>query len=419
MPTKNKIFVFGLVGVLVLLIITFFVWFLFFHSTSSLTSAGQTSNFGSSGNTTSGVSTTGNTNQTTNQTQQIPVEVSTKKIFKIAEGPIAAAFYYEKKSPTTTIARFISATDGHVADLVLDSAGAVAKAVSNTTIPGIIKALWAEEGSSILLQYQDSGTTKTVYEAFATASTTSISQAGRLQFLPDNISDIAVSPDGKSVAYLIKTSGGSDGYIAKIDGTNSKKLFSLPLSQLLISWPSQSTLLTQTTSAVGIKGVVFSVDIKTGSISPLLYADGVTANANRSFSRILYQTVTGSDIFGSRSTYVHDIKKNTDVTLSFDPVPEKCVWSVLATSTAYCATPLSYVKTNYLDLWHKGIAVAYDAIYSYNAETGKSALVAIPGNTVDGGLQTGINEITLTGSEKYLLYISRNDDSLWAVRLTQ
>lgn len=417
MSSTNKTYIFIAGGVIVL-IAMFALWFIFFRSSTPLTSTSQTSAFGSSNNTTSGVS-TNTTAQSTNEAQQVQAEISPKKVFKIAVGPIVAATYYEKGAPTTTVARYILATNGHVFDLVLDSAGAIAKSVSNTTIPGIIRALWVEKGNAVLLQYKDAGTLKTVYESFATvSSTTSATQAGRLQFLPDDIADIAVSPDGKNITYLVQTSTGIDGYVTKPDGTNGKKLFSLPLSQILVSWPSSGTLLAQTNSATGIKGIVFSINSTSGAVTPLLYDDGITATADATFSTVVYQTTPqGSSL---RTSYAYDVKRGSETNLLFDPSPEKCIWSSATSTTLYCATPLSYVSRNYLDLWHIGVTPAADSIYAYNlTNKQKNTIVAFPGSAVDGGVQTGIISMSLGSGEKYLLYISRSDESLWAVRLTQ
>src|ERR1043166_8843845 len=178
------------------------------------------------------------------------VPAATQIIFKINDGPVAGATLIDTSRPTTTLARFVMTDSGRVFDLPLDVPGAVPRVVSNTTIPGIGNAVWTastgspqgEPGSGVLLQYLDSGKTKTLHLAFPAATTTLGSQAPvRLRFLPDGITGLAVSPDGKSAAYLVKTAAGSDGYRAAPDGGGLKKLFSLPLSQVSLAWPSANT----------------------------------------------------------------------------------------------------------------------------------------------------------------------------------
>lgn len=337
-----------------------------------------------------------------------------QKIFKVADGPITTATLVQTALPTTTLARYVLQENGHAFDLVLDSAGAVPRALSNTTIPGTVRGVWAQRGGAVILQYQDAGIVKSVYLGFPPISATSTDSTRPVQirFFPDNVSDLASSPNGGSVAYLLSTNAGTDGYTANPDGTASKKLFSLPFSETTVSWPSQGTLLLSTKSAAGVPGAAFSVNAQSGGASPMLYAPGLTLAADRTFSNVVYRTASAANA----ASFTHDVKTGKESGLSYDPIPEKCVWSPLATSTMYCALPLQYVPGNYLDLWHQGTASAADGIVSFVLPSGQSAILAVPGES-DGGVPSDIAEMAVSPDEKYLLFIKKNDQSLWGVRL--
>lgn len=344
-----------------------------------------------------------------------PRSQGAQKIFKIADGPIASATFVQTLRPTTTLARYIKANNGHVQDVMLDSSGAVPKAVSNTTIPGVLRALWGESGNAAVVQYMDGAILKTARISFpqATTSTTAGVRTARLQFLQNNVADIAVSPGGSSLAYLLRTNTGLDGYITKMDGSSPKKIFSLPLFEILLSWPREDTLLAHTKSAAGIPGIAFSINAQNGNVVPLLYAAGLTVIADRTFSRIMYQTVGGS-----HTSYLRDIQKGSDTPLSFDPIPEKCSWSTTDTITLYCGVPLQFTPANYLDLWHQGKEASADSIVSFNALSGKSFILTSPGSG-DGGVNSDIIEIKNSPDGKYLLFITKGDRSLWGVRISQ
>jgi hypothetical protein len=360
------------------------------------------------------VSTNVSSNNSSNGTQAIGgTSASQQKIFKIADGPVAGATFVQMTQPTTTLARYVMADNGHVFDLLLDSPGSVARAVSNTTIPGSVASWWGQNGTAVILQYIDGSIIKTLSLAFPQPATSSV-QATRIHFFPDNIISIALSPDGKQAAYLLKNASGVDGYVSSIDASASKKLFSLALSQVLLLWPSPNTLLLQTKSAARVPGIVFSVDAKSGAIVPLLYATGITAIADRTFAHLVYRT----DNAGVVSSYARDIKKGTELGLSFDPIPEKCVWSSIATNTLYCAAPLTAAPSNYLDLWHAGSASLADTLFSYNLTTGAVKILTVPGST-DGGVASDISEMALSADEHYLLFVTKGDRSVWGVRLTQ
>ena len=388
------------------------IWVVYFNTPALTTTTDTGAQFGTSVDT-QAVATSDQRPIINNGAPVINNTISAQKIFKIANGPVAGATLIQTTRPaTSTVARFVVQTNGHTFDLVLDSPGAVPKAVSNTTIPGIIKVVWSEKGRGALMQYLDANILKTVHFLLPQpASTTTVPV--RVQFLPEGISSLAVSPDGANVAYLVKTTAGSDGYVSNADGGSIKKLFSLPLSQVSIIWPSSGTLLAQSAPSAGVPGVVSSIDAKTGANAPLVYALGLTAIADRSFSRVIYQTADSG-----RSTYVRDTKTGLAKPLSFDPVPEQCIFGNTTSTTMYCATPLAYVPANYLDLRHIGTANATLSIISFNVTTGKSTIVASPGGA-DGGEQADIAEMTISPDDKYLIYIRKGDRSLWAVRLTQ
>lgn len=354
-----------------------------------------------------------------NIAQSIQSPTSQQKVFKISDGPVAGATFMQEPRPTTTVARFVMQQNGHVLDLPIDSPGSVARAVSNTTIPGALEVVW-EMGSDAtrqaalgaVLRYADQGIIKSVVLNFPQTSATTTVQPVRIQFLPDNISSLAASPDGTSIVYLVATAGGSDGYVARADGTNQKKLFSLPLSQVTVLWPSTGTILATSRAAAGVPGIAFSVQAASGAVSPILYAAGLTATADPGFNQVVYQNADGADNF----TYAHNTKTNLDRSLSFDPIPEKCIWSRVEQSLMYCAVPLSYVPGDYLDLWHKGAASVADSIVSYNLATGANTIIATPGSA-QGGVASDILQMALSADEKYLLFVKKGDRGLWGVRL--
>lgn len=399
-------------GIGVVLLLSIVLWFFFFRADAPLVSVIPTPNFGGGVD----VSNTPTNNPTNPATTTNVAPQSQQKIFKIANGPIASAVFVQTSRPTTTIARYVMQDSGHVLDQAISTSSASSRPASNTTIPAVASVVWAEQGGAALFHYIDDEVVKTVYVGLPPA-TTSLSAAQlpiRVQFLPNNILSLASSPDGKNIVYLLKTLGGVDGYIATPSGTNSRKVFSLPLSQLILSWPSQNTILAQTKSAVGVPGVLFSINSTSGTVSQVVYAAGLTTVANSTFSKILYQTAPNDAIHLS---YIRDNASGKNILLSFQPFPEKCVWAPQPLSVAYCAVPFQYTPQNYLDLWHQGAIRTTDSLISFSGTSGKSTIITIPGGT-DGGTSADIEQLAISPDGNYLLYVTRGDRSLWGVRLS-
>jgi hypothetical protein len=200
------------IGVGVLAAVFLLSW-LFLRPTSITPTQNTTGEFGS-GNTQTNVGTENNTNPT-----DTGGSAESQKIFRIANGPVAGATFIQTLNPTTTIARYVMAENGRVFDLPVDSPGAVPKSISNTTIPGVTKVVWTKQGSGPILQYISDGVIKSVNLSLPTGTSTQV----RLQFLPNNIADLAASPDGASIAYLMRTESGSDVYVSDPNGGAAKK----------------------------------------------------------------------------------------------------------------------------------------------------------------------------------------------------
>ncbi len=348
-------------------------------------------------------------------------------IFKIADGPVVGAMLIETSRPTTTIARYVTGGDGHVLDMPLDVPGAAARLVSNTTIPGVVRTIWTEKGNGVIVQYLSGGITKSAHLSLLSATTTAASGAApasvTIRFLLDNITDIASSPDGASIAYLLRNAGGgTDGYTAKTDGSGTKKLFSLPLTQLVLSWPAPNTIFLYTKSASGIPGIAFFVQAKTGAVTPALYGLGLTASADQTGSNLLYRTDDGAraTLFTMRLPQGNASAVVSPSSLS-SPLPEQCVWyspqgSSASTTTAYCASVVGLSPSGYLDLWHRGEASFSNALVSINPATGILTPLATPG-TRDGGEISDIVDLSVSKSGRYLSFISKDDKALWGARL--
>lgn len=400
------------------LFVALVVWFFFFRSSSGLapTDTATQQTFGQA-DAVSGAPAA--TVDDSNTAASIQSPVSKQKVFKISDGPVAGAAFMQEPRPTTTVARFVVQQSGHVLDLAIDSPGSVAHAISNTTIPGASQVVWEMQSDAsrqvaagAILQYLDNGVTKTVILSFPATTTDTSAAPVRIQFLPNDLQSVAASPDGSSIVYLAATAGGSDGYTARADGTGAKKLFSLPLSQVLLSWPSAGTILAVSKAAAGVPGIAFSINSGSGTVAPLLYANGLTATADPSFSQVVYQSVTAQ----SRQTYTHNTATNLDRPLSFDPMPEKCIWSRVEQGLMYCAVPLSYTAPGFIDLWHQGAVSAADSVVAYHLTTGQTTVIASPGGT-DGGVASDIMQMSLSSDEKYLLFVSKGTRSLWGVKL--
>ena len=220
MPQNLKQIAYWMLGAVGVVFLVWLLWAVFFSSSSSnpvksavggLFGLGNSASF-TVGNTTSGISSTTSVIPGGTYAGQV---VPNQKIFKLADGPVVGATFVQTSNPTTTLARYTMANDGHTLDIPLDVPGAIARVVSNTTIPGLLTEQWLGQGGAMLVQYLEAGVVKTVYVGFPVASSTAgaAQSAPRVHFLPSSVTSLATSPDSKQIAYLLQEGVGSGGYL--------------------------------------------------------------------------------------------------------------------------------------------------------------------------------------------------------------
>ena len=410
------------VGIIAALLVLIFV-VLAFRGKGTSSQTGSNGSFGGGGSTVSVGTSGSNANSLPSFSASSASGASTQLVFKIADGPVISGVLIDTSAPTTTFARYLTAEDGHILDLALDTEGAAPRIVSNTTIPGIENAIWTNTGNGVVVQYLDSGSLKSAHISLPAATTTPQSGAApqptSISFLPDNIISLAVSPSGSMLAYLVANkSGGSDGYLSNTDGSNAKKTFSLPLTQVVISWPATTTVFAQSKSASGIAGIALAIQTKTGTVSPMLYGNGLTVAPSPALNYMLYRTDDGA----AASLFSEKVSSNATASISplpglQAPFPETCVWGTMATtSIAYCAAPAQTLPESYLDLWYRGQASLPDALVTINPISGATALVATPG-TRDGGETSDMINLSISKGGAYLSFVSKDGAALWGVHL--
>src|SRR5690606_4110878 len=94
---------------------------------------------------------------------------------------------------------------------------------------------------------------------------------------------------------------------------------------------------------------------------------------------------------------------------------EKCVWSETESATLYCGVPLSGIGAGEPDNWYKGITRFSDRLWRFDTEVDIAEILAEPQATY--GVNIDASELRLSSDEGYLVFINRNDLSLWALKL--
>ncbi len=296
--------------------------------------------------------------------------------------------------------RFVNRITGHLHQMYLDTK--ISGVVSNSTIPSIHEALFANNGKTVFYRYLDTDN-KTINTFTATLG------ANRGEFMPDNILNMSVSSDGQKVFYITKDANGVRGAIKNITTAKKSDIWSSPLSEWTSKWGKGETVYLTTKPSQLANGGLWSLNTITGATTKILTGiPGLTTLTSPDGNSVLYSISTTN---GPRLG-IYSIKKNESTDLSIYGLPEKCIWTKSSLSI-YCASPTGIQSGLYPDDWYKGVTSFADRFIRINIDTNTI-------DTVSEGPETEIvdgTNLILNDTEKILFFTNKKDSALWSLSL--
>jgi hypothetical protein len=344
----------------------------------------------------------------------------TARLRILSEEPVSGAttLYVEKTSTEEQeeAVRYGERETAHVYDVRIT--GLEKERVANTTIPRIYESLWTALGSGVLLRYVDDNN-ETIRTYFARL----VEKEGELRegqtrfdlegnFLPDNISHVALSPDKSRIFWLTETLQGSQGVLSSPDGTSAQTLFTLPFSEWLPQWHSGSALTLSTRASGHAEGFSYYMPLSTAELNRVLGdVSGLTTLTSPTGRYVLYSEGTTRSL----STYLHDTEEGAATELSIKTLPEKCTWA--NEETLYCGVPTTLTATIYPDAWYQGKVLFTDTIYEIDSSSTAASLLYSP-ESRDGEI-IDMYKPFVSESGDYLIFNNKHDMSLWAFTINQ
>lgn len=409
MSKKTTIILIIVVAVLVLAV---GIFLLFFTSPSIQNPGSQSSNspFGTytGSPTTTPVSTT-NTSTGEEGGQTIPyVNSPTSPLTKISTAPIAGAEVFNQKVTGTTtigIVRYTERANGHTREYN-KSTYAISTA-SNTTIPTIYQAWWS--GNRVLAQFMSQN--KDALKTFSGSLPSTTSPTTQLTgvFLADDIYTLAISPKGDRV-FTLPVGVSATGSISNLDGTKKTSILTFPFNEWTAQWPSENTITLTTKASYIAPGYMYFLSTAGVMTKALGDIPGLTTLTSPSLGYALYSASNN----GSIATGIYNFSKNSTLAFTGSPTfPEKCVWSKLVKTTAYCAVPTTIPIGNYPDDWYQGEVSFVDNIYKVDVSLpAVQLLYKLPADqSIDA-----IN-LFMDSKEENLYFTNKSDYYLWGLTI--
>lgn len=332
------------------------------------------------------------------------------KLWRVSAAPVAGMGFMASSS----LLYFAERATGNV--LRADPLTTTISRLTNTLLPKVHEAVFAENGSVILRSLSENGSITTFAAELATTTASLDAAATPLAldgvYLPENIIALSAERGGKRVMYLVESpAGGVVGATATWTGKEQKRIFDSTLSGWrLVSTEGGSAALVQKASD-DVAGYAFLLQ-PSGTLTPLVgNLPGLNVLPRTSGGAFLYSVSSG----GALSLFVQTSPSATPVRLPIRTLTDKCVWARGSELLAYCAVPQSTPGSDFLRDWYRGIIHTTDALWAIHASSGTAEILFTPPSdtTLD------IRELKVDDSGSYVTFVNGADRSLWLLRITE
>jgi hypothetical protein len=376
------------------------------------------------GTTTTNTSTTTKIIITSTTTTQVVQKVPTLRL--LSDAPVGG--YGVMDTATTTIIRWVDRGRGNVYEANMNMLGVAT--LSNIVLPRVYESSWNKSLSAFIgsTLEDNSETISAIYAELKarpqpkTATSTTVASTTDITpyelkgtSLPDNTLAYVTSPDKSKIFILTKSDNGGAGYIANFDGTKMTKIFTTPLTQINVEWPSNNIIAVTTKGSASSAGYLYFVNSQTGVWKKILGPlNGLSTKVSRD-GKYVFLSVTGTNEDSVAGIYV--IAQNKPLNVSLNTLADKCVWGKFNKELVYCGVPFLSTPGTYPDDWYKGAIASVDKIWQINAVTGETKLIGQiigeAGRVIDS-FNFGVDE-----NDNYLFFMNKSDLSLWSLDLVR
>lgn len=302
--------------------------------------------------------------------------------------------------------------------------------LTNTTIPRIYEAYWGEQGNSVVLRFlKDDQVTKQgiikTYLAYlnlplATGSSTDAIGSLTGEFLPDNISAVSMSPDGKKLFYLLPIPEGVSGSIVDLSTKNTREVFRNSFSEWLPELQNNDQVILTTKPSANIKGFSYLYDFNKKSFTRLLREkDGLTTHG-QSGDKMLYSENIGRNnilgLYDAKGFSTDEGAVSHEEPLSLTTLPEKCAW-FNNTKEVLCGSFTANSHMQIPDDWYRSVYSFSDTFWKINTDTSEITLIADPKDTIKQEFDVLLPFITR--DQTHFIFVNKKDGTLWSMHIEE
>ncbi|MEO5646298.1 MAG: hypothetical protein ABIO57_00820 [Candidatus Paceibacterota bacterium] len=298
--------------------------------------------------------------------------------------------------------RYVSRVNGYVYEIKNKE---IPLQVSNIFIPNIYEAMFADSNNTAILRFlrNDNNTIATYSIPVPPLN----SDGTRTQvpgiYLSDNIYNLTVSPDQKSVVRITRDAKGTTVSSSTTTGSSIKKLFTSTFMSWLPQWTTSGVYL-QTKAASKTDGYVYLLDQSSSRLKRIVgNIKGLTTSVSPSGQYVLYSESSDTGF----STKIYNSKTSTISAISLNILPEKCAW--LQNENLICAGNTSVDPAVYPDSWYAGINHFNDNLYQINTASNTFSTIYTAGIPTYDMINIQVDE-----AQQLVFFIDKNTGLLYS-----
>jgi hypothetical protein len=306
--------------------------------------------------------------------------------------------------------RYVARATGNVYQTFLDKIEE--RKFSTTVVPKVYEAYFGNKTLSVLMRYlkSDNRTVETFLGAIPKEILGADTDNNEIKgvFLPDNISDLSISPDTTKLFYIFSVDDIAVGTVLNLADSKKTQVFDSQFQEWLSSWPNVNLITLTTKPSASAEGHMYALNLTTKSFTRTL-GDiyGLTTLTSPDGKFVLYGN-------SGLTLNIYDMNKKTSTLLGVRTLPEKCTWS--GNTTLYCAVPTSINGGQYPDSWYQGETSFSDQIWKLDLVTTTTEIISDPATLPTPESIDGI-KLSLDANGKYLLFVNKKDSFLWELDL--
>jgi len=359
-------------------------------------------------------------------------------LIKVWDKPVAGYNISNNKNYIQTVLSFVDSNTGTIyqKDLSIPTSTASQITLSDQNYLNIYKAYFINDNNGIvkkvIMQYLNSNKViKTIIATMPTYFNTP-AKLENIISLPDNITNISISPDNKKLIYLVSKQtniGGekdvySDWYFIDNSFVNPNQVFSSPLTIWNLSITNAGDIYASEIDTAFELNSLYKLNIVKENNNYLsnnlvkLYGEHTGLSFLINQNNILVSANTGSGIktYLSNLFFGNKFEDNNLKELDIKTLAKKCVFADNK-NFILCAAPkdLGSYDSGLPDAWYQGVANFSDDIYFLNTFNGDSnnfySLSENAGTSFDAF------NLKISSNGERLILINKYDRNLWSLNI--